>query len=186
MSRFTGWVRGGMFLSLLVSLRAQPAQPPPVGQLKIEVIQGADQTVHPGAQFHNQIIIAVTDELGRPVPNANVRFTVKSEGRAGAQPLRVDTVTDPNGRASTGTLRANRFEGEYKIDAGAKFYDKEGENDKIPEANKKPAWYKRRSTWIIVASIAAASLAVTLTVRAEQNPSATITTVTPTVPVTHP
>ena len=52
--------------------------------------------------------------------------------------------------------------------------------------NKKPKWYRRKGTWITVGSIAAGSLAAILVVRAEQKPSATISTVTPTGPVTHP
>lgn len=191
MDRNSGWVLVVLLLCLQISVRAQPSQPPPEGQLKIDVEEGANETVHhPGELFHKEIKILVTDELGRPVPDANVTFTTKpSESRAGAETLKNETqvlaVTDANGEASAGQLQANRFEGRYSIAAKAEFY---GKTSTVPinEVNKKPKWYRRKGTWITVGSIAAGSLAAILVVRAEQKPSATISTVTPTGPVTHP
>lgn len=174
-------------LTLFLSLPLWPAQQE--GSLTIDVDDGANQFSYLGREFAKQIRITVRDELGRPVPNANVVFytTPEAGGPGAVSPgsMQVSTKTDKDGKATSGTLFANRRDGEYQIRAVAEFYGKRGVAP-ITEHNLKLPLTRRKSTWITVASAAAGVLIPILVIRAQQQPTATISTVTPTGPVTHP
>jgi hypothetical protein len=177
-------------LVFLISLAVYPAQIPAPGQFRIVVPEELKkrQTHHPHEKYPQAILITVVDELDRPVPLASVTFeTTPASGGAGALTstggVKFQTTTGEKGIAMLPDLRANQYEGEYDLRVEATFYDKRADAQ-IPEINKKPPFAKRKTTWAI--AIAAAAIVIPIVVLHKPTPTATISTVTPTGPVTHP
>lgn len=89
-----------------------------VATLQIQIIEGEGGVHRPGSRSARLLTVEVTDETGRPVPNAVVSFHLPEEGPSGVFPngLRTEVVTgDERGRASLRSLRWNRAAGRLQI-----------------------------------------------------------------------
>src|SRR5436190_9360824 len=89
-----------------------------VAILQIQVLEG-DGAVHaPGSRSSRPLIVAITDETGRPVSGAAVSFHLPEEGPGGAfaNGLHTDVaVTDAQGRVALHGLQVNRVPGRFQI-----------------------------------------------------------------------
>jgi hypothetical protein len=89
-----------------------------VAILQIQVIEG-DGAVHaPGSRSAHPLAVQVTDETGKPVPEASVSFHLPEEGPGGTftNGLRTEiAVTDARGRASLRGLQVNRTSGRFQV-----------------------------------------------------------------------
>lgn len=89
-----------------------------VATLQIQIIEGEGGVHRPGSRSARLLTVEITDETGRPVPNAMVSFHLPEEGPSGVFPngLRTELVTaDERGRASLRSLRWNRAAGRLQI-----------------------------------------------------------------------
>jgi hypothetical protein len=89
-----------------------------VATLQIQIIEGEGGVHRPGSRSARLLTVEVSDETGRPVPNAVVSFHLPEEGPSGVFPngLRTEVVTgDERGRASLRRLRWNRTAGRLQI-----------------------------------------------------------------------
>jgi hypothetical protein len=132
------------------------------------------------------LAVTVYDERGREVPDATVTFQMPGDG-ASATSLNGRLVTiqsDPNGVAKAVGLRANSTGGDYDIRVNANFEGKAGYTT-IRQTNRNPPFAVRRRT-LIAEAAAVAVIVPVLALRSSPPPKATISTVTPTGPVTHP
>lgn len=89
-----------------------------VAILHIQVIDGEGEVHAPGSRDTRALTVAVTDEIGRPVPAASVSFHLPEEGPSGlfANGLRTEVViADARGRARAPALRWNRVAGRLQI-----------------------------------------------------------------------
>ena len=92
-----------------------PAQ---VAILQIQVVEGEGMVHSPGSREPRPIVIAVTDDSGKPVSGAAVSFHLPADGPGGtfSNGLRTDvSVTDARGRASVRAFQANRIPGRFQI-----------------------------------------------------------------------
>lgn len=94
---------------------------PATGQvaiLQIQVIEG-DGAVHaPGSRSAHPLAVQVTDETGKPVPEASVSFHLPEAGPGGTftNGLRTEiAVTDARGRAALRGLQVNRVSGRFQV-----------------------------------------------------------------------
>src|SRR5947207_13362891 len=89
-----------------------------VAILQIQLLE-ADGAVHaPGSRSTRPLIVAVTDETGRPVAGAAVSFHLPEEGPGGAFANGLHTevaVTDAQGRVVLHGLQVNRVPGRFQI-----------------------------------------------------------------------
>lgn len=89
-----------------------------VAILQIQLIEG-DGAVHaPGSRSTHPLTVQVTDETGKPIPEASVSFHLPDEGPGGAftNGLRTEiAVTDFRGRASLRGLQVNKISGRFQI-----------------------------------------------------------------------
>jgi hypothetical protein len=103
---------GALVLALPCAAIAQ------IAILQIRVLEG-EGAVHPaGARGSRPLTVAVTDEIGRPVPGAAVSFLMPDEGPGGtfAGGLRTEmAVTGADGRAGVRNLQINRIPGRFEI-----------------------------------------------------------------------
>jgi hypothetical protein len=89
-----------------------------VAILQISVVEGEGIVHVPGSRSSRPMVVEITDETGKPVPNAAVSFHVPEDGPSGtfANGLRTEVVTtDQRGRASLRGLQVNRIPGRFQI-----------------------------------------------------------------------
>lgn len=89
-----------------------------VATLQIRVVEGEGSVHPPGMRTVRPLTVEVTDEAGKPVPNAAVSFHVPDEGPGGSflNGLRTTVATTgADGRASVRGLQVNRLPGRFQI-----------------------------------------------------------------------
>jgi hypothetical protein len=106
------WLAAAFGLALPSPATAQ------VAILQIQVIEGEGAVHAPGSRSARPLTVQVTDETGKPVPEASVSFHLPEDGPGGAFPngLRTEiAVTDAHGRASLRGLQVNRNAGRFQV-----------------------------------------------------------------------
>src|SRR5438093_61797 len=109
-----GLIRCGLlvaqtFLPVWFFILSQPISAQ-VAILQITVIEGEGAVHVPGSRSSRPLTVEITDETGKPVPNAAVSFHVPDDGPGGTFPngLRTAVVTtDTRGRSSLRGLQVN-------------------------------------------------------------------------------
>jgi hypothetical protein len=89
-----------------------------VAILQIQIVEGDGGIYAPGARSARPLVVAVTDETGRPVAGAAVSFHLPEDGPSGifGNGLRTDVVlTDDRGRAILRSMQLNRTPGRFAI-----------------------------------------------------------------------
>jgi hypothetical protein len=130
------------------------------------------------------IVVRVQDEKSRPVPNANVSWSIKANP-AGATPASGSGVTSPNGEAVIRGLVANWKPGSYQVVLTAEYMGKTSVSDTAVDVINTRRPRTKRNLLILGAALSAGTaLAVALT--RGSPPSATISTVTSAGAVGHP
>jgi hypothetical protein len=89
-----------------------------VAVLQIQILEGEGGVHAPGARLARPLMLAVTDETGRPVAGAAVSFNLPEDGPSGAfaSGLRTDVATtDQLGRAALRSIQLNRIAGRFQI-----------------------------------------------------------------------
>ena len=174
-------------LFLLNVVTAPCQQPSPQGQLKIEVLQGANADHRTNSRYATDIIVVVKDELDRPVPGAQVVLTLPSDG-AGAVFVNGDrsmqAFTDAEGKTQIAGVRANNIQGRFDIRATASFGG-ETVTKPITETNYPPPLITRKRV-AIVGGVCAAVLIPVLALRSTPPPKAAVSAVGPAGPVGAP
>jgi hypothetical protein len=72
----------------------------------------------PDSRAGNSLAVEITDEIGRPVPDATVSFQLPEDGPSGvfATGLRTEVaMTDSQGRAAVRNFRVNTLPGPFEI-----------------------------------------------------------------------
>lgn len=86
--------------------------------LRIRVLDGDGAVRPPGSRAGNALVVEVTDEIGRPVPEATVSLQLPDSGPSGvfATGLRTEIgQTDAQGRAAVRNFRLNSVPGPFDI-----------------------------------------------------------------------
>jgi hypothetical protein len=86
--------------------------------LQIKTIEGEGAVRAPASRSGNSLVVEITDEIGRPVPDATVSFQLPDDGPSGvfATGLRTEiAMTDAQGRAAVRNFRANALPGPFEI-----------------------------------------------------------------------
>jgi hypothetical protein len=89
-----------------------------VAILQIQVVEGEGAVHVPGVRSTHPLVIAITDDAGRPVPGAAVTIHLPDTGPGGSfgNGLRTHiAMTDAHGRATVKTFQANRTAGRFQI-----------------------------------------------------------------------
>ena len=180
-----GRSRGKLILFCLLGfLNVAPAESQ---QLKIEVQQGLDGDHWTNTRYASDIVVLVKDELDRPVPGAQVVFTLPPDG-AGAVfsngGRMMQTFTDTEGKTQIAGMRANNIKGQFAIRATASFGG-ETVTRPITQTNYPPPLITRKRV-AIVGGVCAAVLIPVLALRSTPPPKATVSAVGPAGPVGRP
>jgi hypothetical protein len=104
-------------LAALVFALSSPATAQ-VAILQIHVIEGEGAVHPPGGRISRALAVEITDETGRPVPNAAVSFHLPDDGPTGVflNGLRTEvSTTDAAGRTTLRGLVLNRTPGRFQI-----------------------------------------------------------------------
>jgi len=178
--------RTSLILSCLIGfLNVAPAASQ---QLKIEVQQGDNGDHRTNTRYSTDIVVVVKDELDRPVPGAQVVFTLPPPNVAGAVFVHGDRITeaftDAEGKAKVAGLRANNIQGAFAIRATASFGG-ETVTRPITETNYPPPLVTRKRV-AIVGGVCAAVLIPVFALRSTPPPKATVSAVGPAGPVGAP
>ncbi|HTS49590.1 MAG TPA: hypothetical protein VMH05_16670 [Bryobacteraceae bacterium] len=108
----TGWRRLlGCALAFAVSSNASVI-------IQLTVVEGEGMVYRTGARAARGLTVLVTDEAGKPVPNASVSFRLPESGPSGlfTSGLRTEIVTTgADGRASVGGMLWNKTAGPVEI-----------------------------------------------------------------------
>lgn len=102
----------------LLWLSLASGAPAQVAILQIQIVEGEGAVHLPGSRSGRPLTVEVTDETGKPVPEAAVSFHLPEDGPGGmfASGLRTDvTTTDSHGRAAIRAFQANRTPGRFQI-----------------------------------------------------------------------
>jgi hypothetical protein len=86
--------------------------------LQIRTVEGEGAMRAPDSRAGNSLAVEITDEIGRPVPNATVSFQLPEDGPSGvfATGLRTEVaMTDSQGRAAVRNFRVNTLPGPFEI-----------------------------------------------------------------------
>jgi len=106
----------GVLTSCLAAHTALFGQDPAL--LQIRVIEGEGAVHTTGARASQPLVVRVTDESGRPVPDASVSFRLPDEGPSGlfATGLRTElAISGPDGRVAVRGIAWNRSPGPLQI-----------------------------------------------------------------------
>ena len=86
--------------------------------IQLKVVEGEGVVYRTGARAARGLTVLVTDEAGKPVPNASVSFRLPDSGPSGlfSTGLRTEIVTTgADGRASVGGMQWNKTAGPIEI-----------------------------------------------------------------------
>jgi hypothetical protein len=86
--------------------------------LQIRVIEGDNSAYTAGSRAVRGITVEVTDEAGKPVPNAAISFRLPEQGPTGTFSNGTQTEvssTSPSGRATVWGMKWNRIPGPFAI-----------------------------------------------------------------------
>ncbi len=86
--------------------------------IQLKVVEGEGTVYRTGARAARGLTVLVTDEAGKPVPNASVSFRLPDSGPSGLfnSGLRTEIVTTgADGRASVGGMQWNKTAGPIEI-----------------------------------------------------------------------
>jgi hypothetical protein len=86
--------------------------------LQIRTVEGEGAMRAPDSRSGNSLAVEITDEIGRPVPDATVSFQLPEDGPSGvfATGLRTEVaMTDSQGRAAVRNFRVNTLPGPFEI-----------------------------------------------------------------------
>jgi len=106
----------GVLTSCLAAHTALFGQDPAL--LQIRVIEGEGAVHTTGARASQPLVVRVTDESGRPVPDASVSFRLPDEGPSGlfSTGLRTElAISGPDGRVAVRGIAWNRSPGPLQI-----------------------------------------------------------------------
>jgi hypothetical protein len=138
-------VRLDSALSILLSammvlpapMLAQQAAAAPTVELKITVVEGAGATNSITTDTATRIVVEVRDAAGKPVPGAEVVFSLPASGPGGAFTdwmLSQTVKTDAQGRAATFGFTPNDQEGSFKVGITATFGNSKA-NAEVSQSN---------------------------------------------------
>jgi hypothetical protein len=106
------WLAAAFALALSSPATAQ------VAILQIQVIEGEGAVHAPGSRSAHPLAVQITDETGKPVPEASVSFHLPDNGPGGTftNGLRTEiATTDARGRAALHGLQVNRISGRFQV-----------------------------------------------------------------------